>query len=201
VPGGRPGKLTAEVQAKLVSALKVGNYRRAAAAYAAISLRTLELWLAKGRKARRGPFRDLYDAVKKAEAECEVTMVALWMKSMPEHPAEYRHFLARRFPERWSEKRRLELMGRRGRPPRLDVDIVRAEDMSLEQVEARLRQIGGVEDLTDRELHRLIDRTLGAPGRAGRNGKAPPREALPADAAGRDGGDDILLDGGGRTDG
>jgi hypothetical protein len=201
---GRPVKLTQEVQARLVAALKAGNYRWSACGYAGIDLRTFQRWMVRGKKDRRGPFRDLYEAARKAEAECEVAAVANWRASFPTHPAEIRHFLARRFPQRWSEKRRLEVLaGRRGRLPRLDVDIIRAEDMTLEQVEARLREIGGVEDMSDRELHRLIDRTLGVAGRAGRgtNGKAP-REALAADPAGgrgglpggRDGDDDVLVE-------
>jgi hypothetical protein len=175
VAGGRPGKLTPEVQQRLVAAIKAGNYHHAACRFASVAYRTFTRWMAKGKKTRRGPFRDFRDAVLKAEAEAETAAVAAWKASMPSHPSEYRHFLAKRWPQRWSEKRRLEVLGRRGRLPRLDADIARAEDMTLEQVEARLGEINGrtgrsggparpprpVEQMSDRELHATIDQLLG----------------------------------------
>jgi hypothetical protein len=224
---GRPIKLTPDVQQRLVAAIKAGNYHHAACRYAGVGYRTFTRWMAKGKKARRGPFRDFRDAVLRAEAEAEMTAVAAWKASMPTHPAEYRHFLAKRWPQRWSEKRRLELIGRRGRLPRLDLDISRAEDMTLEQVDARLDEIQGrggrkggpvrpprpVEEMTDRELHALIDRALGArpgftaarlaervpaaPGAPGGNGRPDGNgsSAGPGPAAAANVYDDLLVEG------
>jgi hypothetical protein len=163
VAGGRPGKLTPEVQKKLVDATRAGCYRRVACGYAGVTLRTVERWTRKGKRARQGPYRDFYESMRKAEADCEVSTVASWMKTMPAHPGEFRHFLSRRFPQRWSEKRRLELLGKRGGP-------------------ALSRQ--AVEGMSDAELHRLIDQLLGArPGfAAGRlAGKGPAPFEAPED--------------------
>jgi hypothetical protein len=176
---GRPGKLTTEVREKICAAVSAGSYIRAACNYAGIDRRTFSYWLARGKKARKGIYRDFYLAVRKAEADCEVATVAAWKRSMPENPGEYRHFLARRYPARWSERGRLELTGKGGGPVRSQVSVA---------------------DLSDQELHALIDQMLGVRGRAARNGKAP-REPLPAGpAGGRGGDDDILTDGSGCTD-
>jgi hypothetical protein len=154
---GRPTKLTPELQERLCSAIRTGSYLAPACGHAGVDRRTLYRWLAAGRKARSGPLRDLYLAVRKAEADCEVGTVAKWRQAMPSHPQEYRHFLAKRYPERWSEKRRLELMGKRGGP---------------------VLSRRSVESMSDAELHALIDRLLGVPagfaaGRFAGRGPAP----------------------------
>jgi hypothetical protein len=198
--------LTPEIQQRLVAAIKAGNYHHAACRFANVAYRTFTRWMAKGRKAKRGPFRDFRDAILRAEAEAETAAVAGWKASMPSHPAEYRHFLAKRWPQRWSEKRRLELMGQRGRLPRLDLNIGRAEDMTLEQVDNRLDELAGrggrkggparqpkpVEQMTDRELHAAIDALLGVkPGytaaRLAAKAKAGPAGPGPAAAGAYDG--------------
>lgn len=74
--GGRPPALTPEVQERIVAALTAGNTRKDAAVYAGVSERALYYWLAKGRKARRSPYVQLMQAVKKAEADAVVTSVA-----------------------------------------------------------------------------------------------------------------------------
>src|SRR5262249_55721086 len=56
----------------------------------------------RGEKASSGLFCEFCGAVKKAEADAEVRMVALWQKQIPENWQAARDFLARRFPERWS---------------------------------------------------------------------------------------------------
>jgi hypothetical protein len=180
MPGGRPTKLTPELQEQLCRAIGAGNYRKPACAFVGIAYATFLLWMSKGRKARRGRYFEFLCAVRKAEADAEVAVVALWRKSMPENPQEYRHFLTHRYPERWGVKDRLELTGKAGGPIRSKVSVA---------------------DLSDQELHALIDRLLGVPGRPGRatNGRAP-KEALPASPGeGRDG-DDIIVDGDGRAD-
>lgn len=73
---GRRSKLTPAVQERIVVALKAGNYLETAAAFAGIDRSTLYRWLAKGREARSGQFRDFCDAVTAAIAQAEVQAVA-----------------------------------------------------------------------------------------------------------------------------
>ena len=65
---GRPSKRTPEREARLLEALRAGNTRKAACHYAAISDETFSTWQARD--------LDFLDAVKKAEGDAEVRMVA-----------------------------------------------------------------------------------------------------------------------------
>lgn len=105
--GGRPTKLTPEVQEKICNAIRAGNYYEAACAYAGIGYSTFRTWMIKGEKARSGKYREFVEAIKKAEYEAEVRLVAQWQKHMPENWQAIATFLERRYPERWG--RRLDL--------------------------------------------------------------------------------------------
>jgi hypothetical protein len=73
---GRIPKLTPEVQTAIVRDIAAGVPREHAAERASIHRATLFRWLARGRKDRTGPYRDLCDAVKKAEADALAASVA-----------------------------------------------------------------------------------------------------------------------------
>ncbi|MCA9312668.1 MAG: hypothetical protein KDA21_15750 [Phycisphaerales bacterium] len=60
----------------MLAALRAGNYIETAAEFAGIDRATLFRWLAKGRAARSGQFRDFCDAVEGAIAQAEVAAVA-----------------------------------------------------------------------------------------------------------------------------
>ena len=57
------------------------------------------------RKAKSGKYREFMEAIKKAEHEAEVRMVAMWQKHMPENWQAIATFLERRYPDRWGRKR------------------------------------------------------------------------------------------------
>lgn len=73
----RPTKLNDEVTAKICEALRTGNTRRAACAYAGIDQDTLGNWL------RRSS--DFSDAVKKAESDCEISYAAVIKRAAVGH--------------------------------------------------------------------------------------------------------------------
>lgn len=106
---GRQSKLTPAVQARIVEAIAGGNYYEAAAALAGISRPTLFRWLEKGETAHSGMYRDFRNAVLEAEAQAEAEMVRLWRAQAPDNWAAARDFLARRHPERWGPKERLDV--------------------------------------------------------------------------------------------
>jgi hypothetical protein len=74
--GGRTSKLTPELHASIVQSVAAGVPQEDAAAKAGITERTLYLWMAAGRKARSGPFFQLFQAIKKAHAERMAASVA-----------------------------------------------------------------------------------------------------------------------------
>lgn len=76
VKKGRRSRLTSEIQEKVLTALRAGNYIETAAEFAGIDRATLFRWLAKGRAARSGQFCDFCDAVESAIAQAEVAAVA-----------------------------------------------------------------------------------------------------------------------------
>ncbi|MEM7481072.1 MAG: hypothetical protein AAF481_07840 [Acidobacteriota bacterium] len=106
---GRRSKLTPEVQEKVVSAIRAGNYAAVAAAYAGIGESTFYAWLAKGREAKSGAYREFLEAVKRAESEAEVRAVAIVQKHMEDNWAAGMTFLERKFPQRWGRRDRLSV--------------------------------------------------------------------------------------------
>src|SRR5262249_57737439 len=83
-----------------------GNYYRAACAHVGVSYKNFREWMKRGAKQRRGKFREFRNAVKKAEADAEVRMVAQWQKHMPGNWQAIRDFLGRRHPDRWGDHRK-----------------------------------------------------------------------------------------------
>jgi transposase len=106
MPGGRRTKLTPDLQMRFCQVINAGNYYVAACAHVGISYTNFREWMKRGAKQRRGKFREFRDAVKKAEADAEVRMVAQWQKHMPENWPAIRDFLGRRHPDRWADNRK-----------------------------------------------------------------------------------------------
>jgi hypothetical protein len=102
--GGRPPKLAPEILARICDALRAGNYRETAAAYAGVRKSTLYDWLRRGAKAPRGIYRELHDAVEKALADSEARDVALIGKAADRDWQAAAWRLERKFPERWGRR-------------------------------------------------------------------------------------------------
>ena len=100
----RPSKLTPEVQERICQAIRAGNYYEAACAYAGIDYSTFRRWIVKGEKAKSGKYHNFCEAIKRAEHEAEVRMVAQWQKHMPENWQAIATFLERRYPDRWGRR-------------------------------------------------------------------------------------------------
>lgn len=101
---GRPTKLSAEVQAKVIEALAAGNFRQVAADYAGIGLRTMNTWLAEGKKATTGPHAAFRQAVLEAERKAEMRMVALVMRAAATDAKHAEWWLERKQHARWGRK-------------------------------------------------------------------------------------------------
>lgn len=119
---GRPSKLTPEVKKRLLDAIRAGNYYETACTYAGITYRTFRNWMERGEQAKSGEFFQFFHEVTRAEAEAEVRLVAQWQAQAGQDWRAARDLLARRHPERWAGRERLEHTGEGGGPIELDFD-------------------------------------------------------------------------------
>jgi hypothetical protein len=108
---GRRPKLCPEVQRRLCEAIVGGNTRETAARYAGVTYSTLHHWLTRGRKASRGRFRQLLEAVKKAENDAVVRNVAIINKAAQKTWTAAAWWLERRRPDDWARKDVTKIVG------------------------------------------------------------------------------------------
>jgi len=113
--GGRPPKLTKDIQDGIVTALKMGNHLETAAAYNGLDASTVRRWMARGKRemqrveAVKGSnikksevlYVEFCAVVDKANAECEVRYVGLIYQAAKEDPFyAWKMLMSGRFP-RW----------------------------------------------------------------------------------------------------
>jgi hypothetical protein len=143
--GGRPTKLTPEVQAEICEAIEAGNYMEPSAIRAGVAKETLYNWLRragreldKSRKdkryripAKERKYIEFLHAVKKAEAKAEA-----WDLQVIRTAALFGHWqasawrLERKHYDRWGRKQAIEHSGPEGKPVR--VQRIRIGDETIE---------------------------------------------------------------------
>lgn len=106
--GGRPTKLTPEVQEKIVQAIRAGAYIETAAAYAGVNKQTLYNWMKRGNQQRSGKYRRFLDAVEKALADAEMRDLLIITKAAEVDWKAAAWRLERKFPDRWGRKERVQ---------------------------------------------------------------------------------------------
>jgi transposase-like protein len=127
----RPTKRTPEREQRLLQAIRAGNTRRAACAYAGISDETLANW------SRRS--LDFLESLTRAEAESEVALVATIRQAAQQDWRAAAHLLERRWPDTWGRRDKVDLdVYVRQRARELGID----EDEALRSVRERLRVVG-----------------------------------------------------------
>jgi len=107
--------LTPELQRKLVTLIKVGNYAEVAARACGISKDTFYKWLLRGGKGEE-PFKALADAVEHAAAEAESRDVLHMANHARKHWQAAAWRLERKNPKKWARKDSLELTGDENKP-------------------------------------------------------------------------------------
>ncbi len=108
---GRPSKLTAEIQEKIVQALSIGNYRKDAAEYAGIDAATLHRWMLRGSREKDSAYADFRTAVLEAESRAKITAIGCITKAMRD--GDWRaaaYWLERKFPHQFSDRSQLFLI-------------------------------------------------------------------------------------------
>jgi len=147
VRGGRPSKLTPEMHEEIVGLVREGNYLDTSAACCGVNRRTVQRWIARGRRLEDAAdwtqyteedrrYLDFHRAVRKARATAETSDLrkvgsGTTATGLPDwRAAAWR--LERRNPERWAKRSKLEL----GPPPELigreDLDYDKMDDAQLD---------------------------------------------------------------------
>jgi transposase len=133
----RPTKLTAQLQEKVVQAIRAGNYAEIACRAAGISPSSYYRWMERGEQDPGTIYAGFAEAVRLAEAESEVHAVALVRRAMSDDWRAALAYLERRHPARWRRHSSTELTGRNGGPvrseQRLDLSGLTDEDLTLVQ--------------------------------------------------------------------
>jgi len=88
---GRPTKYSIETEEKICNALRAGNTQKVSALYAGIDETTFYRWMQN--------YASFASAIKKAEADAEVSAVAIIKKAMPETWQAAAWWLERRKPD------------------------------------------------------------------------------------------------------
>ncbi|GAF79449.1 unnamed protein product, partial [marine sediment metagenome] len=134
---GQPTKLTPEVQAKIITAIRAGNYFNVSCRYAGISPATGLQWIQRGKgehdREAKQIYVDFVEAVNSAKAQSEVEMVAIIRKAAldGQWPAAMT-YLERAHPKRWGRIPALHSEGDgAATPPEMTISQLRTVVVSL----------------------------------------------------------------------
>lgn len=110
--GGRPTKLTPEIQKKLCDSLSEGLTITASCGRAGIGLSTYYLWQDHAKKAKRkNRFTEFMDAVDGAMLLGRSVMEVRFANGTKMDWRAAKEYLARRYPDEWGEKTKHEVSG------------------------------------------------------------------------------------------
>jgi hypothetical protein len=125
LPRGRQTKFTVELAASLTAEIREGATRNNAASAVGVCVRTLQLWLAKGRQGEE-PYVAFVTAVREAERSCLRAVEKAVFKYATQSGKDGMEYLARR-SKIWVKRDRFELTGKNGQP--VEVRQVSADDL------------------------------------------------------------------------
>jgi hypothetical protein len=101
--GGRPTKLTPELQTKICDIIRVGNYASVACKLVGITEQTLYSWLKRGTKGE-SPFKEFMESVELAEGLAEAELLTKVRNKTGEDWRAAMNILSRRWPARWAKR-------------------------------------------------------------------------------------------------
>ena len=105
MPGGRPSKLTPEVQAKIIEGILSCLHQVSAAKLAGISEATFYNWVRRGKKETKGRYFEFVVALKEAEEQAQKNLVDNIKRDDYQKTRGWQRWawiLERRWPERWA---------------------------------------------------------------------------------------------------
>ena len=130
--GAKP-KIPADVQERLIQALKAGNYIEPACAYAGIGKSLFYEWMELGKNGK-SEFVDFVDAVTRAIASAEIGSVAKIKLAADIDWRAAAWLLERRHPDRWANTQRIELMAKKQLEDTLDLLQAKLPKESYEEL-------------------------------------------------------------------
>src|SRR6266508_6054986 len=111
--GIRNTMLTPESTDAICEIVRHGNYITTACRVLQIGIRTVTRWMSLGRQAVEEGREDMYSVfylrVKEAEACAEIYAVEAWRSHLDRDWRACKDYLARRFPDRWADQRRVTI--------------------------------------------------------------------------------------------
>jgi len=134
--GGRPTKLTPDLQDELVRVLRVGNYAETACAYVGLNKTTFYDWMKRGARAqdklKKDPdaeiphgeeiYIEFSNAIKKAEADAEARDVLIIGKAAESQWQAAAWRLERKFPEKWGRRGKRDAEEQEARIAKLEAE-------------------------------------------------------------------------------
>lgn len=125
---GRPSKLTPEVHATIVEALKRGNTREDAAAIARVASRSIRTWIEKaGQDDAEDKFLDFAADVAEAETSVRSTMIESITDAARGGDWKAGAFYLERRDPAWRQNKGVELTGEGGGPVNIGVIVLPPE--------------------------------------------------------------------------
>ncbi len=119
---GRPSKLTEETKKVLLRGIQAGLPYGLACANAGIHYRTFRNWTKKGEAAKSGEFFQFFQALKRAEAEGALQLIANIRRAGNEGPWQASAWiLERRHPEDYGRRVAAGVTGKDGGPVRQEI--------------------------------------------------------------------------------
>jgi hypothetical protein len=113
--------LSEVIQNAMVEAIREGNYASTASEAVGIGESTHYRWMKQGEEGIE-PYRGYWEAIKKAEAQAEMSAVKKIRDEGDKNWTANAWYLERKFPERWGRKDKLtqEISGKDGKPIEID---------------------------------------------------------------------------------
>lgn len=113
--------LSEVIQNAMVEAIEAGNYASTAAESVGIGESTHYRWMKQGEEGIE-PYRGYWEAIKKAEAQAEMSAVQNIQTHAAENWTASAWYLERKFPDKWGRKDKLtqEISGKDGKPIEID---------------------------------------------------------------------------------
>lgn len=106
--GGRPSKLTPEIQQAIIDALQMGNFVETACAVAGIHKDTFYHWLKLADESPNGKHAQFRAAVQQAMAQAEHDAVSMITAAGTNQWQALAWRLERMYPERWGQRTRVD---------------------------------------------------------------------------------------------
>ena len=112
-PGGRPSNFDSAAP-KILESIRNGNTYECAAGAARVSYYSFNNWMKQGKEAEKledfeNKFFKFFKAVEEAESDAEKEVVKYWRDCIPGNWQAAKEFLARRNPDKWGSKDRVEM--------------------------------------------------------------------------------------------